>query len=120
MTSQLVSRILVIEDEPFIAADIEHTLTDAGFVIAGSAAKFTDALELAKSLDFDAAILDANLAGISAGPVATELGRRGIPYIVLSGYSLEQQPEEMRNSHLLTKPFNPVQLVSTLRRVLAR
>jgi DNA-binding response OmpR family regulator len=120
MTSYPVSRILVIEDEPFIAADIEHTLTDAGFVIAGTAGKFHNAIALAQTLVFDAAILDANLAGVSAGPVATELSRRGIPYIVLSGYSREQQPAEMRGAHLITKPFNPVQLVNTLRSVLAR
>ena len=114
-----MKRLLLVEDDPFIAMDIEGTLVESGFVVAGSAGSVEKALELVASLDFDAAILDANLAGESSGPIAVAIGARKLPYIVLSGYSASQQPEELRQAVLISKPFNPSVLVEAVRAMLS-
>ena len=56
------ARVLIIEDEPIIALGIEDLLIDAGFQIAGVAARLEKALSLIESGTCDVAIVDANLA----------------------------------------------------------
>ena len=59
------ARILIVEDEPVIALNLEELLVDAGFKIAAIAGKLEKALALIESGACDAAIVDANLAGVS-------------------------------------------------------
>lgn len=108
------SRILIIEDEPLIALDIEDLLLDAGFEIAGVATTLGKALAMISEKCFEAAILDANLAGTSASPAAVALSAKGCPYVVLSGYSTSQQAPDMRNAPLLTKPVDAASLIRVL------
>ncbi len=87
MTSRptLKARILIIEDEAMIAFGIEQTLLADGFEIAGIAARLPAALEMIDRGAFDGAILDTNLAGVSAGPAAAALKSSGRPFIIASG-----------------------------------
>ena len=52
---------------------LESLLTEAGFEVANVATKVGDALASVEAGAFDAAILDANLAGVSSAPVAVAL-----------------------------------------------
>ena len=70
------ARILIVEDEPMLAFVLEETLIDAGFEIAGVAGRLETALAMIDSEVFDAAVLDANLAGVSAGQAAAALTAR--------------------------------------------
>ena len=83
-------RILIVEDEPMLAYAIEESVIEAGFLIAGVTGRLETALAIIESGVCDAAILDANLKGISAGPAASALKALGIPFIILSGYSRDQ------------------------------
>jgi DNA-binding response OmpR family regulator len=107
-------RILIIEDEPMLAVDLEETLIEAGFEVVGIAGRLDKALALIRTCSCDAAIVDANLAGVSANPAARALVDRGIPFVVLSGYALEQQRDKSFGAHYLQKPCRPAQLISTL------
>jgi len=107
-------RVLIVEDEPIVALSLESVLIDAGFEIAGVVSKLEKALALAESGACDAAIVDANLAGVSAGPVAIALAARGLPFIVLSGYSQEQLQGVFAGACFLQKPCRPELLVETL------
>jgi hypothetical protein len=73
---QQQARILIVEDEPIIALTLQDLLAGAGFEIAGVAVKLATAFALIESGRCDAAILDANLAGVSASPVASALAAR--------------------------------------------
>lgn len=106
-------RILIIEDEPMIALYLQELLEDAGFAIIGVASRLAKAMELIKSAVFDVAILDANLAGISSSPAAAALVARSMPFVVLSGYSMQQQ-QAFPTPHFLQKPCRPEQLISIL------
>ena len=108
------TRILIVEDEPMIALDLQDLLVDAGFEIAGVAGRLDKALVLIETADFDVAVVDANLAGASASPAAAALVTRGIPFVVLSGYSLAQQQDAFPGGHFIQKPCRPAGLIDAL------
>jgi DNA-binding response OmpR family regulator len=114
------ARILIVEDDPMLALDLEETLVDAGFKIAAIAGKLETALALIESGACDAAILDANLAGVSASPLASAMTARGLPFIVLSGYSSEQLQGAFPGALFLQKPCRPAQLIQALTTRVAR
>jgi DNA-binding response OmpR family regulator len=112
------ARILIVEDEPTLAYALEEFLIGSGFDIAGVVGRLETALAVITSGGCDAAILDTNLAGVSASPVATALAARGLPFIVVSGYLPEQQPAAFSAGLRLQKPCRPDMLVQALRSIL--
>ena len=107
--------ILVLEDEPLIAVDIAATIADAGWDVAGPVGSISKALQLIDEKRCEAAILDANLGGTSAAPVAERLLACGIPFIVLSGYNDKQLPSPLSGAPFLAKPYNPDDLIALVR-----
>src|SRR6266478_10213084 len=95
-------RILVVEDEPMIRMLLEDMLDELGYTVAAEAAHIDEALEATKNADFDLAILDANLNGEPASPVADALVTRGTPFVFATGYG--QLPEPYRDRLTLKKP----------------
>jgi len=114
------ARILVVEDDPTMAHDIQDLLVEAGFEIAGVAGKLEMALALIESGACDAAIVDANLAGVSASPAASALAARGLPFIVLSGYSREQLQGTFPGALFIQKPCRPAQLIQALNTIVLK
>jgi CheY-like chemotaxis protein len=96
-------RVLVVEDEPMIRMLFEDMLGELGYTVAAEAARIEEALEATKNADFDLAILDANLNGQPASPVADALVARGTPFVFATGYG--EVPEPYRDRPLLRKPF---------------
>ncbi len=111
-------RILIVEDEPMLAFVLEEVLIDAGFEVAGVATKLATALAIIESGACDAAILDANLGGVSAGPAASALAARGLPCLIVSGYSPDQLPSAFSGALCLQKPCKPDRLIQALRSIL--
>ncbi|HZV20331.1 MAG TPA: HWE histidine kinase domain-containing protein, partial [Hyphomicrobiales bacterium] len=109
-------RILVVEDEALVALEIEEMLQGEGFEVVGPAKKVVSALELLEERGCDAAILNINLGSESSEPLARTLHERGIPFLVLSGYSQDQRPAGFENAPFLVKPLTSELLVSQLRR----
>jgi hypothetical protein len=60
-------------------------------------------LEATKNADFDVAILDANLNGEPALPVADAVVARGTPFVFATGYG--ELPKPYRDRPTLRKPF---------------
>ena len=114
------ARILIIEDDPTMAHDLQDLLVEAGFEIAGVAGKLAKALALIESGACDAAIVDANLAGVSASPAASALAARGLPFIVLSGYSREQLQGAFPGALFIQKPCRPAQLIQALNTIVLK
>jgi DNA-binding response OmpR family regulator len=112
-------RILIVDDEPMIAIDLESVLLDEGFEIAGIAGNLEKALSIVESGVFDVAIIDANLNGVSAAPIAVAMAARGLPFLVLSGYALEQLATALRAGGYLQKPANPAQIVKVLNQMVS-
>ena len=87
-TSLTDKRILVVEDEYLLMEDLCRELQDAGAVVVGPAPSVKQALALIETESaIDAAILDVNLGGEMAFPVAEALLRRECPFVFTTGYS---------------------------------
>ena len=87
-TSLTDKRVLVVEDEYFLMEDLCRDLQDASAVVVGPAPSVQRALALIKAEPaIDAAILDVNLGGEMAFPVADALLRRECPFVFTTGYS---------------------------------
>lgn len=113
-------RILVVEDEPLVAMDIAGQLEDAGAHVVGPATNGTAALGLIEEYRFDAALLDANLAGLPVDAIAASLARKGIPFLFVSGYGRQSLPAGYDDAALLAKPFDAGQLLEAAARVVGQ
>jgi CheY-like chemotaxis protein len=112
-------RVLVVEDEPLLAMNIEDMLSELGHLVTGTATRIDKALSLAEGSEFDLAVLDINLAGSKTFPVAAILRKRGIPFIFTSGYGPDGLVDGYRGAHLLTKPFGPSELEHMIAQLLS-
>jgi CheY-like chemotaxis protein len=114
-------RILVVEDEPLIAMEIEATLRDGGCEVIGPAGDLDEALRLfGASEPCDAALLDANLGGQRVDELAAALTRAGVPFAFVTGYGVEALPRAFRGALMIPKPFSKNQLFSALATLLQR
>ena len=113
-------RILVVEDEPLLSMDMEASLAEVGCEVAGPAGTLAKAKQLIASADYDAALLDANLAGESVDELAAALTQRNIPFAFVTGYGAEALPQGFREAILLGKPFSKHQLRSVVQALLYR
>jgi CheY-like chemotaxis protein len=80
-------RLLVVEDEYLVASDLAQALEDRGVQVVGPAGSIEEALALVALEDhIDGAVLDINLRGQLAYPVADALRARGVPFVFATGY----------------------------------
>ena len=99
-------RVLVVEDDYFIADEICTTLRNSGAEIVGPSPDLEHGLSLVKSQQIDCAVLDINLRGDLAFSLASELRRRGTPSILATGYDHSVLPGAFSDSVRLEKPVN--------------
>jgi len=110
-----MKRILILEDEPLIAMDLQLAFEDAG-ADAVVTVCCEDALEAIGHTDFEGAVLDVNLGkGETCEPVALELRRRDIPFLLHTG-DLDRAGEALRDleAPILAKPSGADDVVSRL------
>lgn len=107
-------RLLVVEDEPLLALDIETSLEDFGAEIAGSARSPEEALSIINGTPFDAALLDANLRGHPVDEIAAALTARNIPFLFVTGYGKESLPKAFAKNGVVPKPFSQEQLIDAV------
>ncbi|WP_114946398.1 response regulator [Microvirga calopogonii] len=100
-------RILVVEDEYLMAEDLQFDLERAGAQVIGPVASVADALKMiAAEGNLDGAILDVNLRGEKAFPVADALRERGVPFVLATGYELWALPEAYKDVPRCDKPVD--------------
>lgn len=114
------ARVLIVEDEPLIAEDLRTVLVEAGLKVSGMASKVAKALSLIETVGCDAAIVDANLAGASASPVTAALSARGLPFVVLSGYTREQLQSEFSGGFYIQKPYRLAEVIEAVNSILRK
>jgi DNA-binding response OmpR family regulator len=94
--------VLVVEDEFFIAIELESVLTRSGFDVLGPASSVDQALDLLKSQRPDAAVLDVTLGGEKVTPVAVLLKQWGVPFVLASA----SDPAELARHDVLANVLN--------------
>jgi CheY-like chemotaxis protein len=107
-------RVLIVEDELFIALDLEETVKAMGFDVAGLASGQDQALKLASLADI--AFVDVNL---SDGPTGPEIGRRLVEEFGVTVVFMTGNPEAVANRlngalGVVTKPAMPATVQRTL------
>jgi CheY-like chemotaxis protein len=113
MSSLQGARVLVVEDEAMLSLILEDMLVDLGCVVAGTAAKLDGALEMARTSEYDVALLDVNLGGKRVDPVAEAVRARGTPVIFVTGYG-----KAGASGLVLEKPYDAAGLERTLNQAL--
>src|SRR5215208_6565231 len=76
------ARVLVVQNDPFIAADLDLMVEDAGGEVVALAGSLHDALTLLRQEPIDAAIVDPDLGEGEGAFVVEELKRRDIPFVL--------------------------------------
>ncbi|MFA5121666.1 response regulator [Zavarzinia sp.] len=118
----MVQRILVVEDEAFIAFFLDAVLTDAGFEVIGPVDDARAAIRVAREERPDLALMDIRLKGDLDGVSATRtlVQTLGVPVVVVSA-NADQARDDLRplTRHVLGKPVAGDELVATVRRALA-
>ncbi len=100
-------RILIVEDEYLAAKCMADALQAAGARVVGPAASVAKARALLDRPDpIQFALLDLNLGGESALPLADELTMRGVPFVFLTGYDASAIPQPYRTAPRLVKPLS--------------
>jgi DNA-binding NtrC family response regulator len=93
---------------------IEKTLAEAGYIVVGPVATIRDALILIEREAIDCAILDIELADGKAGPVAEALVRRGIRFILATGYDPSTIDLQYRKAPVVEKAFDLNELMDAV------
>ena len=110
-------RVLVVEDEYFVAILIEEILESAGCIVTGPIPRLPEALDAVDHEDYDVAVLDVNLAGERINPVADALSERNVPFLFVTGYGANALPSEYAQRPRVCKPFRMADLLGTLSNV---
>ena len=108
-------RLLVVEDDYLVAADMCSALIRRGAIILGPASNLRRSRELLREQRPDCALLDLNLNGNLAFELASEIQREGVPTIFTTGYDAAFFPEALRGAPCLQKPVNFTALVELIR-----
>jgi CheY-like chemotaxis protein len=98
-------RVLLVEDENLVALLLGDMLAELGHTVVGPVARLGKALEIAQREAFDVAILDVNINGEKAYPIAEALAARGIPFVFSTGYDKKSLREPYSDRPALQKPF---------------
>ncbi|HEY1143926.1 MAG TPA: response regulator [Sphingomicrobium sp.] len=112
------TRVLVVEDEYYLADDLSRTLKSAGAEVVGPVATLADAERLVDAEAFDCAVVDMNLRGDFAFEFAERLTQTGIPFIVTTGYNSASLPDRLKDVPRIEKPFSPTEVVEQLSRMI--
>lgn len=117
-------RILIVEDEWFIAIESEAVLRDAGFAVVGIAVSADEAVAMAERHAPDLVLMDIRLIGARDGvDAAREIRSRfGIASLFATAHSEEavrREAEAASPAGWLAKPFTDAQLLGAVRRALA-
>ena len=108
-----IVRLLVVEDEPLVAFDVEHLLGDAGYEVVATVDSLADAAKVIEEQALDLVLSDISLSGEGDGTdVARAAAARGVPVLFVTGAC----PPEAQSLALgcLAKPYSDKMLKSAL------
>jgi CheY-like chemotaxis protein len=117
-------RVLIVEDEPQIAAVIAHKLGKAGLK-AQSVFDAGQALRRLQAERFDLVLIDLHLPGMSGGELVKALAldpaTRALPILIITGTPFRPEPADLGSAMVrgvLPKPFSPSELLTLVQNAL--
>ena len=121
IAEQISARVLIIEDEPLIALDIETLVSEAGHEVVGLAATHSEAIDEARRAKPELVLADIQLADGSSGIAAVNdiLDEINVPVIFVTAYPERlltgERPEP---AFLIAKPFRSEMLKAVISQAL--
>ena len=105
--------ILIVEDDLFIAMDLERALNEAGYMVVGFVPSVARAMAKIDSNRIDAALLDVTLGREMAYAIADRLSDDGIPFIFITGEP-QSVPERHGTRPVISKPYKVLAALATV------
>lgn len=103
---RLISRILIVEDEPLVAFENEHMLGEAGYEVVATVDSLEDARAAFESEEgIDLVLTDIRLSGEGDGTDVARIARaKGVPVLFVTGHC----PEDAQSLAVgcLAKPYS--------------
>jgi AmiR/NasT family two-component response regulator len=122
--TSLPTRVLIAEDEAIIRLDLRETLEEEGYEIVGETGRGDEAVELARSLRPDLAILDIKMPGMDGLDAARAISEERLcGVLVLTAFSQRDFIEQARDAGALAylvKPFQKSDLVPAIELAIGR
>lgn len=111
-------RVLVVEDEFFIADGVVSVLQSVGAEVIGPYPSVSQALTgIAEAERIDCALLDVNLGDEDIDEVAIRLREQTVPLAFHTGYGTRKLPRGFEKAEVLEKPVSDEVLIRTLTRL---
>lgn len=110
---RVITRLLICEDEPLIAFDNEHALTEEGFEVVATVDRVADAIAvLDANADVHLVLADVSLADGNGIDLARQAHARGVAVIFCTGDCPEGGRAFARGC--LAKPYTPADLLDAI------
>jgi DNA-binding response OmpR family regulator len=114
-------RILVVEDEYFLADDIGRALQALDASVVGPVGDLTDGMAMLNDDNIiDGAVLDINVRDEKIFPLARELKARNVPFVFTTGYDSNVLEAEFQRVPRWTKPVDVSAVAFGLAQLIAR
>jgi PAS domain S-box-containing protein len=112
-------RVMLVEDEALVGMMMRDLVTEIGYFVAGPFCTLNEAMSAASANRFDVALIDVNLGGEYAYPLAEQLTEQGVPVIFLTGYDQGGIDPQFSQIPVLQKPVDREVVEQALRGALA-
>lgn len=110
---RVISRLLICEDEPLVAFDHEHLLTEEGYNVVATVDRASDAIAvLDADPDVHLVLADINLADGTGVEIARHAFTKGVAVIFVTGDCPTEGKAFARGC--LAKPFRPAELLAAI------
>ncbi len=106
-------RVLLVEDEPLLAWELELALAAAGAVVVGPGSTLKMSFALARDNAIAAAVIDFRLGQEEVGPLAAYLYEHRIPFIIHTGHRTTDHTA-WGSPPVVRKPADPDRVIEAL------
>ena len=111
-------RVLILEDDPFIALDLQGIVENEGHEVVGVHRSLAEARKRLSDV-FEFALLDIDVLDGKSFELASALSDRKIPFAFVSASNRADLPVKFRNAHFVAKPYSESAIVRLLPAALA-
>lgn len=112
------ARVLVLEDDYYLATDLQVALENEGARVVGPFADAVDAAQALATDPPDCALVDLNLGRGISFELPHELARRSIPFAFVTGYDRSSIPGEFAATVRVEKPVAAQKVAKIAERLL--
>ena len=107
-------RLLVVEDDFLIARDLSNTVAEAHGEVVSVVSEPALVVDTAEREQVDCVLLNLNLNGSMDTGTAARLTEQGVPLVLVTGYSKDALPADLRDLPLVSKPVERSKLIDKI------